>query len=108
MFAFVFEYAVETYDPNVHVSCVPSMSLHRAILLDQRLRLTHVSYGHFSGASSGQRSKRLFLRRLSTATIYAFEQVSNVANWYLAYYMCSLCSYAALEYFLYAPVVRQP
>jgi hypothetical protein len=55
------------------------------ILLDQRLRLTRVLYVHFSGASSGQRSKRFFLHRLSAATIYAFEQVSNVANLYLAY-----------------------
>jgi hypothetical protein len=61
------------------------MSLHRVILLDQRLRLTLVLYGHFSGATSGQRAKRFFLHRLSTATIYAFEQVSNVANSYLAY-----------------------
>jgi hypothetical protein len=64
---------------------VPNTSLHRGILLDQRLRLPRVLYGHFSGASSGQRAKRFFLHRLSTATINAFEQVSNVANSYLAY-----------------------
>jgi hypothetical protein len=68
---------------NLYLACsVPSMSLHRVILLDQRLRLTRVLYGHFSGATSGERAKRFFLHRLSTATIYAFEQVSNVANSY--------------------------
>jgi hypothetical protein len=46
--------------------------------------LTRVLYVHFSSASSGQRGKRSFLHRLSTA-IYAFELVSNVANSYLAY-----------------------
>jgi hypothetical protein len=62
------------------------MSLHRVILPDQRLRLTRVLYEHFSDASSGQRAKRIFLHRLSTATIYAFDKVSNVANSYLAYW----------------------
>jgi hypothetical protein len=32
------------------IVCVPSMSLHRMILLDQRLRLTRGLYGHFRNA----------------------------------------------------------
>jgi hypothetical protein len=60
------------------------MSLHQVILLDQRL-LTRVLYEHFSGVTSGLRLKRFFFHRLSTATIYEFEHVSNVANSYWAY-----------------------
>jgi hypothetical protein len=62
-----------------HEQCA-KYELHRVILLYQRLRLTRVLRGPFSGAACGQRAKRFFLHRLSTATIYAFEQVSNVAN----------------------------
>jgi hypothetical protein len=39
---------------------VSNMSLHRFELLDLRLRLTHIMYGHFGGASTGQWAKRLF------------------------------------------------
>jgi hypothetical protein len=48
------------------------------MLLDQRLRLTRVLYMHLNGTVSMQRAKRFF-------QIYAFEQVPNVTNSYLAY-----------------------
>jgi hypothetical protein len=41
-------------------------------------------------------SETAFLHRLSTATIYAFEQVSNVSNSYLAY--SAAFSYIAYEW----------
>jgi hypothetical protein len=55
----------------------------------------------FMCASSGQRAKWFFLLRLYTATIYALEHISNVANSYLAYWLqsdgdglttCHVCS----------------